>query len=434
MDGTAVLIPSFVARADRRAGSGAAIARPKSARDAAGGIGSGIVAGASDNDPTTVATLSVVGASTGYGLSWLVLLIIPMVATVQAISAAVGLVSRKGLEDCIRFRYGRGWALLALLAVLIVNVLTLAADLEGGAAALGLLTHADYRWFVLPFAAAAGALLIFGHYVSIERALRYVALIFLAYIASAVLARPDWSRVLHDSIVPQWHWNSAYVAGAIALLGTTLTSYAYVWETIEMAEERPALRRIGLVQVDAALGMVFAGVIFWFIVICTGATLGVHHHMVETAQDAASALEPVAGRYASLLFGVGLLASAALAVPVLAGTSAYVAAEMFGWRASLDFSFARAPRFYQTLLMALAIATVVAYAGFGPIQLLFASSIAGGIGTPVTLTLLLLIAGDKKVMKTHCVRKPLLTAGWAVNAIVIAATAIYFYQTATGAS
>jgi Mn2+/Fe2+ NRAMP family transporter len=376
----------------------------------------------------------VVGATTGFGLSWLVLLIIPMLAAVQAISAAVGVVSRKGLEDCIRTRYGRGWALFALIAVLIVNVLTLAADLEGGAAAIGLLVHGDYRLFIVPFAAASAALLVFGRYASIENALRYVALIFLAYIVSAVLARPDWSRVLHDSIVPQWHWNSAYVAGAIALLGTTLTSYAYVWETIEMAEERPMLRRIGLVQVDAALGMVFAGVIFWFIVICTGATLGAHHGVVETAQDAATALEPVAGRYASLLFGIGLLASAALAVPVLAGTCAYVAAEAFGWRASLDLTFARAPRFYHTLLMSFAIATIIAYAGFSPIRLLFASSIAGGIGTPITLTLLLLIAGDAKVMKKHRVRKPLLLAGWAVNALVIAATAIYFYQTATGAS
>lgn len=375
-----------------------------------------------------------VGATTGFGLSWLVILIIPMLATVQAISAAVGVVSRKGLEDCIRWRYGRGWALFALMAVLIVNVLTLAADLEGGAAAIGLLTHGDYRWFILPFAAASAALLVFGHYASIENALRYVALIFLAYIVSAVLARPDWGRVLHDSLVPQWRWNAAYVSGAIALLGTTLTSYAYVWETIEMAEERPLLRRIGLVQVDAALGMVFAGVVFWFIVICTGATLGAHHHVVETAQDAATALEPVAGRYASLLFGIGLLASAALAVPVLAGTSAYVAAEAFGWRASLDRTFARAPRFYHALLLSVAIATIVAYAGFGPIKLLFASSIAGGIGTPITLTLLLLIAADKKVMKTHRVRRPLLVAGWVVNAIVIAATAIYFYQTATGGS
>lgn len=357
-----------------------------------------------------------------------------MLAAVQAISAAVGVVSRKGLEDCIRVRYGRGWALLALTAVLLVSLLTLAADLEGGAAAVGLLTHVDYRWFVLPFAAASAALLVFGHYASIENGLRYVALIFLAYIVSAVLARPDWSRVLHDSIVPHWRWNSAYVAGAIALLGTTLTSYAYVWETIEMAEERPMLRRIGLVQVDAALGMVFAGVIFWFIVICTGATLGVHHHVVETAQDAAAALGPVAGPYASLVFGIGLLASAALAVPVLAGTSAYVAAEAFGWRASLDRTFARAPRFYVALLMSLAIATIIAYAGFGPIQLLFASSIAGGIGTPITLTLLLLIAGDANVMKKHRVRGPLLVAGWTVNAIVIAATAIYFYQTATGRS
>jgi Mn2+/Fe2+ NRAMP family transporter len=357
-----------------------------------------------------------------------------MLAVVQAISAAVGTVSRKGLEDCIRARFGHGWALVALLAVLVVNLLTLAADLEGGAAALGILTHADYRWFILPFSAAAAALLVYGHYASIESVLRYVALVFFAYAVSAVFAHPNWAHVARATLVPEWHWNSAYVAGAIALLGTTLTSYAYVWESIEMAEERPPLRRLGLVQVDAAIGMVFAGVIFWFIVVCTGATLGVHHHAVLTAHDAAAALEPVAGRYASLLFGIGLLASAVLAVPVLAGTNAYVAAEMFGWRASLDRTFHRAPRFYDALLLSLIIATLVAYLGIPPIQLLFVSSIAGGLGTPITLTLMLLVANDAKIMKRHRVGRPLLAAGWAVNAIVVAAAVLYLYQTATTGS
>lgn len=395
-------------------------------------LGPGIVSGASDNDPTTVATLAVIGASTVYGLAWLVVLVIPMLVAVQAISAAVGAVSRKGLEDCIRARYGRGWALVALAAIVSVTVLTLAADLEGGAAALQVLFGVDYRWFVLPFAAATAALLVWGNYDSLQRSLRYVALIFFAYAASAFLARPDWARVLHDTLVPQWTWSKDYVAGAIALLGTSLTAYAYVWETIEVSHDRPPLRRLGLVQVDAVAGMVFAGIAFYFIVICTGATLGVHHHMVATAQDAAAALTPIAGRYASVLFGIGLFASALLAVPVLAGTNAYVTAEMFGWRASLDAKFSHARAFYVALLLSLAVATAIAYAGVQPIALLFAASIAGGLGTPITLTLMLLVAGDKRVMGRHCVSRRLLAAGWGVNAVVIAACAIYFYQLVTG--
>ncbi len=222
------------------------------------------------------------------------------------------------------------------------------------------------------------------------------------------------------------------MSGAIALLGTTLTSYAYVWETIEVAQERPPLRRIGLVQADAALGTVVAGIAFWFIVVATGATLGVHHKTVETAQDAAQALAPIAGKWSSVLFGVGLLGSALLAVPVLAGTSAYVMAEMFGWRRSLDSSFARAPQFYRAMLASLAISTAIAFAGISPIALLYVSSIVAGIATPITLILMLLVARNRLVMRQHRLSTWLMTAGWGVAAIVVAATVAYFYQTVTG--
>src|SRR5919199_2798939 len=255
-------------------------------------LGPGLIAGASDNDPTTVASLAVIGSTTAYGLAWLVVLVIPMLVVVQVVSASVGVVARAGLEDVIRVRYGRLWGLVALFLVLAVNLITLAADLEGGSAALSLLTGRPYQWFMLPFALAVAALLVWGSYRALERGLRYVLLVFLGYIVTAFLAHPNWSRVLQDTLVPHVSFSRAYVAGALALLGTTLTSYAYVWETIAEAQEQPSLRRLGLVQVDAGLGMAMAGVIFWFILIGTGATLGVHHKQGETAQDAAAPRAP----------------------------------------------------------------------------------------------------------------------------------------------
>ena len=391
-------------------------------------LGPGLIAGASDNDPTSVATLCVIGATTGYALSWLVILVIPMLMVVQAISASVGVVARDGLEDVIRTRFGRGWAMLALLAVLAVGVLTLAADIEGGCEALQLLTGIAWQWFVVPFAAGAAALLVWGSFSAMQSVLKYVLLVFLAYIVTAFLARPNWGDVLAHTLIPHLSASPAYVAGALALLGTTLTSYAYVWETIEEETERPPLRRLGLVKADATIGMLAAGALFWFIVIGTGATLGVHHSNIQTAQDAAKALSPIAGPFASILFGVGLLASAILAVPVLAGTSAYVSAEMFGWRRSLDATFSRAPRFYLALVGSLVAGVLVTLLGIEPIQLLFISSIAGGLGTPITLGLMMLVARDRLAMKGLPIRRSLAIAGWIVAVIVTCACIFFLWQ------
>lgn len=397
-------------------------------------FGAGIVAGASDNDPTTVATLAVIGSTTVYELGWLTLSVIPMLAVVQAIAAQVGTVSKKGLEDSVRRRYGRVWASLALAAILAVNVLTLAADLEGGGAALGLLTHLEYRWWLIPLGVLTVAGLIFGSYSAIERVLRYVALLFLTYVGAAILAHPDWGLVLRDSFIPHFDLRPETVSGALALLGTTLTAYAYVWETIELSEEKPPLRRLGLVQVDAALGIVVAGLTFWFILIATGATLGVHHQKVDTAQQAAQALAPIAGPYAQLIFAIGLLGSALVAIPVIAGTCAYVAAEMFGWRSSLDASFDRARAFYLTLIGSVGIAVAIGFAGVKPITLLYYSGIAGGIATPFTLVLMLLVARDRRVMRHRMIAPWLAIAGWCVVAIVTAAALIYLVQTVMGGS
>ncbi len=395
-------------------------------------LGPGLVAGASDNDPTTVASLSVIGATTVYGLSWLVVLVIPMLICVQVVAAAVGAVTKSGLESAIVKRYGRAWGAVTLVTVLAVNLITLAADLEGGAAALGLLSARPYQWFVLPFAVAVAGLLIWGSYRIIEKALRYVSLVFLAYVVAAIVAHPQWSQVLHATIVPQFRLTKEYVAGTIALLGTTLTSYAYFWETIEQSENRPPLRRLQLITIDAALGMLLAGMVFWFIVVATGATLGLHHRQVETAQDAASALAPFAGRFASLVFGLGLLASSVIAVPVLAATSAYVTCPMFGWKSGMDKRMRQAPHFYALLIAALAVAVALTFLNVPPIKLLFLGSIAGGLGTPVTLCFLMLLGRDVDVMQGHRVSRGWAMGGWGVTAIVSAASALYLWQARTG--
>jgi Mn2+/Fe2+ NRAMP family transporter len=391
-------------------------------------IGPGIVSGASDNDPTTVATLAVIGSTTVYMLGWLVLLVIPMLGVVQGISGRIGAACGEGLETIVQRHYGRAAAIAVLVAVLVVNQLTLAADLEAGGAALQLFAVLDYRWFAVALAATTATMLLFFNYQSIQRFLVYVPMVFLAYAASAVLAHPNGHDVLVGALLPHIRLDKTFTSAAIALLGTTLTAYAYVWETIEMSEERPTLRQIGLVQADAGFGAIIAGFSFWCVVVATGATLGIHHHVVETVQDAAKALEPLAGRWASLLFGVGLLGSTLIAAPVLAGTTAYVVAEMFGWRHGVDQKFQRARRFYGVVLATLALAVGIAYLGVPPVKLLFAGSIAGGLATPITLLFVLLSANNRLLMGAFRPPRWLMICGWLTFTIVTASAGIYLYQ------
>jgi Mn2+/Fe2+ NRAMP family transporter len=324
--------------------------------------------------------------------------------------------------------YGRIWGLVLLVSVLAVNLVTIGADLEGGAAALSVIFPVDYRWFTIPFAVGTLAMLILGTYDEIQRVLRYVLLVFLAYSVSAFLAHPNWGSVLHQTVVPSISLSATYIQGALALLGTTLTSYAYVWETIEVAEERPDVEEVRLKQADAGFGMVFAVANFWFILISAGATLGVHHKQVQTAQQAAQALQPVAGPAASYLFAIGLLASAVLAVPVLAATSGYILGSEFGWVTGLSRDIRRAWRFNATVAGTMVVGVVVSFLGVSPIQLLFVAGIVGGIGTPISLAFLLLIARNHDVMGDLPVGKILIIASWVTAAVVTGASLIFLWQ------
>lgn len=391
-------------------------------------LGPGLVAGASDVDPTTVASMSVIGASTVYALSWLTVLVFPMLAVIQAISSQIGVAAKNDLQSLVRQRYGRFWQYLFMGSILSVTILTIAADLGAGAAALGLMTHLGYRWFIIPLGLLILGLFILGTYDEIQRVLKYVLLILLAYVVTAFMARPDWGSVLGATIVPHLQFSGAYWSGALALLGTSLTSYVYVWQTVEIAQEQPSMRMLRPKMADAISGMFFAVAIFWSILITTAATLGVHHQQVETAQQAAQALAPFAGNFASYIFGIGLLGSSLLALPVLMGTAAYVVSAQFDYTRGLSRKVKNAPRFYAVALFAIFFGGIISFTGISPIHLLFIASIAGGIATPIGLVFLLLIAGDRKIMKGRPVGRILLIAGWLIAILVSIISVVYLIQ------
>jgi Mn2+/Fe2+ NRAMP family transporter len=391
-------------------------------------LGPGLVAAASDNDPTTIAALIVVGANSRYSLSWVVLLLYPMLAGVLLIAGQVGLLSRCGLLLNVKRLYGRRWALLFLVSVLSVNLITLGADLEAGAASLGLMSGIDLRWFVLPYAGLLLALLIFGSYRGIQRTLKYSMALFAAYVFAAFLAHPDWGAVLRATAFPALSLQPDRIEGALAVLGTTLTSYSYVWEVQQEAEERRPRNRTAHVRLDAGVGMLIAVVTFWFIIVASGATLGIHRLPIGTAAEAAAALQPLAGPLASQLFAAGLLASSLIAVPVLAASGAYLLAEARDWTRGLDRGAGQAPQFYLAMAVAIVVGAAISLLGLPPIQLLYWASIAGGIGTPVGLVLLLLVAADERAMGRGPLGRSMLAAGWATTGLITAVSVFFIGQ------
>lgn len=391
-------------------------------------LGPGLVSGAAGTDPTTVATLVVVGATTVYGLAWLTLLVFPCLAIVQVLATRVGFVSGRDLQQAAGDGYGRVIAGLLLLSVLAVNLLTVAADLEAGAAALALLSGVHWGWFVVPLAALIAVLLFRNGYDEVERVLRYVLLCLLAYGVAAVLARPHWTAVARGTLVPSLRLNHDYVAGALALLGTTVTTYMYLWQTVEQVEQ-PAVRwRVKLRQFDAIAGTALATAVFWAILVSSGATLGLQHKRVDTATEAAAALRPAAGPLAGVLFAVALLASTLIALPVIVGSAAYAMGAYFQWPRGLSLRVAEAPAFYATIAAVTAGGLVVAAFVDNPIHLLFTASVVAGLATPIGLVLLVLVAGNRRLLDHDRPGRWLLAAGWAVAALLTLLSLLYLAQ------
>jgi Mn2+/Fe2+ NRAMP family transporter len=382
-----------------------------------------LLSGASDNDPTNVGTAVAVGTQTAYQLSWVALLVAPLLAVVLAIAAKVGAVARGDLQSLVVSRYGRRVGAILVLTVVIVNVVTIAADLQAGAAGIGLLGGVDPRLLVVPLGLVLVGLLIVGKYDEVVTVLRYALLGFLAFGVAAVLAGPDWSRLLRASFIPSVSLHHDAVVGGLALLGTTLTSYVYVWETVGRGSEQSpddtvSAEGLARARIGAVVGAVFTSVILWFMLVASAATLGRHHETVGSAQDAARALGPLAGTGATDLFAVGLVTSAVVALPVLMATTAYVVGAQFDWRRGLSERLGHARAFYGALAASLALGLAATLAKVSVIGVLVAASVVGGLGTPLGLILLVLLARDSRVMGSRPISGLLAIAGWTVALIV----------------
>lgn len=363
--------------------------------------GPGIIAGGADNDPAGISTYSIAGASTGFSLLWLMILATPMLIAVQAMCAKLGDVKRKGLATILKEHFPRPIAFLAVLILVVCNTITIGADLAGMAEATSLVFKTHYLVWIAPFSLIILYIVIFENYKIIRKYFLWLILVFSAYIIAGFLAKPDWGKILREIILPSVTLSPVYSMTTLALLGTTITPYLFFWQTKEEVEEKEP-RQITLKEaknedVILAPGFIFSNLISIFIIISTGAVL-FGKTGIGTAADAAQALEPLAGQSASLLFAIGIVGAGFLAVPVLATTTAYAVAELFGWRGSLSEKLNKAKGFYFVISLSIMVGLIISFLRIDPIKALFYSQVLAGFSAPLLLVLLLLLCNNKKIM------------------------------------
>lgn len=410
--------------------------KPRPVRKFFAELGPGLITGAADDDPSGISTYSVTGASFGYAPLWTALFSFPLMAAVQMMCARLGMVSGRGLASCVRQHYPR-WVLWGACSLLLIaNIVNIGADLGGMADATQMVTGTSALIWTPIYAALIISLLFWTSYKHVARVFKWLTLILFAYVIAAFLARPDWSAVLRSTFVPRIQWSSSYLAVLVGILGTTISPYLFFWQAAEEVEEERAQGRRTVGQrrgatdeelrksrTDVITGMFFSNFIMYFIILTTAATLNAHGQTnIETAQQAAEALRPLAGHGASLLFTLGLIGTGMLGVPVLAGSAAYAVSEAESWYGTLEARPRLAPRFYAVVGISLLVGMALNYAGFNAVKMLFWSAVLNGVLAPPLIVLVVLLTSSRKVMGER-VNPPLLKwLGWATAAIMTAAT------------
>jgi len=361
-------------------------------------LGPGLIAATAGDDAGGVATYAQVGAKFGYELLWVLLLITVSLAVVQEMCARLGAATGRGLLDLIRERFGIGWALFAVGVIVLANGGVTVTEFVGIGAALELFGISKY--IAVPVAAVAlWYLVIAGSYARVEKLFLVLTLIFFAYPAAAVLAHPDWGAVARGSFVPTLHADPDYLMLLVALIGTTITPYMQLFQQSAVVEKAVGRDDYGPERIDAIAGAVFGNIIAAFIIIATAATLHAAATDIQTAQDAAQALRPVAGDAAVALFAVGLLGASLVAGGVLPLATAYSASEAFGFRKGVNLDFRRAPMFLGLFTALVAVGAIVALIPNIPVvQLLVGVQVLNGALVPIILLFILVLAGDRRLI------------------------------------
>ena len=388
-------------------------------------LGPGLVTGASDDDPSGIGTYSQVGAAFRFGLLWTAPLSLPLAAAVQEASARLGLVTGKGLAALIRQRFSRRVLYAAVALVAAANVFNIGADLGSMAASARLVLPVPFVPTLVVVTLVIIALEVFVPYHRYSRVLRWLTLSLGTYVVVLFAVRVDWGLVARRTFVPSITLDKPELAGIIAILGTTISPYLFFWQCSEEVEEEREQGERGAVgdvhvramRVDVIAGMVSAVAVMFSIMVASAATLGAHGvTTIQSAQQAARALRPIAGSFASLLFSLGIVGTALLAIPVLAGSTAYALAETFGWNEGLYHSLRDAWGFYGTIATAMVLGLALTLVGINPIRTLYLAAILNGLAAPPLILLLLVISRSRRVMGEH--------AGGGLSSVLVGITLV----------
>jgi NRAMP (natural resistance-associated macrophage protein)-like metal ion transporter len=404
-------------------------------------LGPGLITGASDDDPSGIATYSQTGAQFGYAMCWVMLFCFPLMAAIQEISARIGRVTGRGIAGNIREHYPR-WLVYGLVGLLLVaNTINLGADLGAMGDALTLIIGGTAGLYVIGFAVFCVCLEVFSRYERYTAILKWTSFVLLSYVAVALVVHVPWGTVAYSAFVPGFSLDKDYVVTVVAVLGTTITPYCFFWQSSQEAEneqidpvahpliaapeEAPA--EIGRIRLDTYVGMGYSNLVSLFIIVSTAATLHAHGITdIQTSSQAAEALRPIAGVFTFALFAFGIIGIGLLAVPVLAGASAYALGETLGWTTGLDRKPLDAKAFYLTITVSTLIGVLINFVGIDPIKALFWAAVINGVVAVPLMVVIMLLAMRADVMGRFVLPRPLWAMGWLCTATMAVAVGIMF--------
>lgn len=374
-------------------------------------MGPGLITGASDDDPSGIATYSQAGAQFGLSTLWTALLTFPLMAAIQGMCARIGLVTSQGLTITIKQHYSKPLLYVMLLFSFPAITLNIGADIQGmGAVANMIFPAIPVSVFCIGITAILMFVIIKYPYQKIAMILKWLCLSLLLYMIVPFMVKQDWGLIAKNTFIPEIKFNKNFISILVAILGTTISPYLFFWQATMEAEDRAhSIRKVivnkrvlGNMKADVNIGMFLSNVVMFFIILTAGSVLfpaGITQ--INTVDQAAKALEPLAGKLTYLIFAIGILGTGLLAIPVLAGSQSYMLAETFGWKAGLDQKFSKAKPFYVAIIISLLMGLSLDFFGVSPIKALLYTAISYGLTAPVLIAIILHIGNNKKIMQAN---------------------------------